>query len=93
MNTRHLEFFKNIYYKWSNERPLGVTHMYLFIFKLHCIHCDLYNILVYDVIAISFSILYGHFMTEFPAEGYSFDCIRPMLNFLILKYLSHRGQC
>ena len=31
MNTRHLEFFKNSYYKWLNKRPLGITHIYLFI--------------------------------------------------------------
>ena len=31
MNTRHLEFFKNSYYKWLNERPSGVAHVYLFI--------------------------------------------------------------
>ena len=30
-NTRHLEFFKNINFKWSNERPLGIAHMLLFI--------------------------------------------------------------
>ena len=42
---------------------------------------------------ISFLNLYiVTFVTEFPVEGYSFDCIRPMLNFLNLKYLSHRNM-
>ena len=31
--TKHLELFKNTHYKWSNERPLGSTQMYLFIFS------------------------------------------------------------
>ena len=33
MNTSHLEFFKNSYYKWLNERPLGIAYVYLFIFQ------------------------------------------------------------
>ena len=27
----HLEFLKNIDFNWANERPLGITHMFLFI--------------------------------------------------------------
>ena len=27
----HLEFFKNINFKWLNERPLDITHMYLLL--------------------------------------------------------------
>ena len=33
MNTKHLEFFKNFYYKWLNERLLGIAPVYLFIFQ------------------------------------------------------------
>ena len=29
---RHLGFFINSYYKWMNERLLGLAHVYLFIF-------------------------------------------------------------
>ena len=31
LNIEHLEFFKNSYYKWVNERLLGLVHVYLFI--------------------------------------------------------------
>ena len=40
-----------------------------------------------------FGICMVTFVTEFSAEEYAFDCVRPMLNFLKLKYLSHREQC
>ena len=33
MNIKHLEFFKNSYYKWLNERLLDIAHVYLFIFQ------------------------------------------------------------
>ena len=33
MNTKHLEFSKNSYYKWLHERPLDIAHMYLFMFQ------------------------------------------------------------
>ena len=33
MNTKHLKFFKNSYYKWLNERLLGIAPVYLFIFQ------------------------------------------------------------
>ena len=65
MNTKHLEFFKNSYYKWLNERPLGIAHVYLFIFQpdirlfknfLFCIHCELYNILVHKAIINDFML-------------------------------------
>ena len=29
----HLEFFKNIDFKWLIERPLGITHVPLFILQ------------------------------------------------------------
>ena len=32
LNIKHLEFLKNSYYKWVNERLLGLAHMYLFTF-------------------------------------------------------------
>ena len=32
-NTMHLEFLKNTKFKWSNERPLGIAHMLLFILQ------------------------------------------------------------
>ena len=32
LNIKHLEFFKNFYYKWLNERLLDIAHVYLFIF-------------------------------------------------------------
>ena len=65
MNTKHLEFFKNSYYKWLNERDLDIAHMYLFVFQslspksnirlfkvsytVFHIGCNCYNILVYGV--------------------------------------------
>ena len=65
LNTKHLEFFKNSYYKWVNKRLLGLAPMYLFIFwillftfSLFRTHCGSYNILVYKVIIIDFM----HFM-------------------------------
>ena len=67
MNTKHLEFFKNSYYKWVNERLLDVTHIYLFMFQslslasnirllefICFISCDLYNILVHRAIITDF---------------------------------------
>ena len=39
MNTKHLEFFKNTYYKWVNERLLSIAHVYLFIFQfIYIVH-------------------------------------------------------
>ena len=39
MNTKHLEFFKNTYYKWVNERLLSIAHVYLFIFEfIYTVH-------------------------------------------------------
>ena len=32
LNIKHMEFLKNSYYKWVNERLLGLTHVYLFTF-------------------------------------------------------------
>ena len=32
------------------------------------------------------------FVTKFLVEGYAFNCIRPMLNFLKLKDCPHREQ-
>ena len=29
----HLEFFKNYGFTWSNEGPLGITHVLLFILQ------------------------------------------------------------
>ena len=29
----HLEFFKNYGFKWSNQIPLGIAHMLLFILQ------------------------------------------------------------
>ena len=37
-STLHLEFFKNISFKWSNERPLGIAHMFLFILQWYSIN-------------------------------------------------------
>ena len=36
MNTKHLEFFKNSYYKWLNERDLDIAHVYLFTLQSLC---------------------------------------------------------
>ena len=33
----HLEYFKNIDFKWSNEWILGITHMLLFTLQYHCL--------------------------------------------------------
>ena len=39
MNTKHLEFFKNTYYKWVNKRLLSIAHVYLFIFQfIYTVH-------------------------------------------------------
>ena len=32
-------------------------------------------------------------MAKLFTKCYSFDCIRPMVNFLIMRYLLHREQC
>ena len=29
----HLEFLKNMSFKWSNKRPLAITHVLLFILQ------------------------------------------------------------
>ena len=34
LNIKHLEFLKNSYYKWVNERLLGLTHVYCLPFGL-----------------------------------------------------------
>ena len=29
----HLEFLRNIKFKWENERPMGIAHILLFILQ------------------------------------------------------------
>ena len=81
---------------------MTILHLYLFamfnaicfisIFQ-YCYHCDLYNILVYTVTFIDYGFCIVTFVAKLFTEGHSFDCIRPMLNFLMLRYLLHREQC
>ena len=103
MNTKHLEFFKNSYYKWLNERLSGLAHMYLFTFlSLLCrllelypfrIYCDLYNILVHRVINSDFRLfMKSLFVKRSSSEGYSCVCIKSMLNFLKMRNILHRIQ-
>ena len=57
----------------------------------HC--CDLYNILVYVVTFSDYGFCIIISVAKLFTEGHSFDCIRPMVYFLILRSLLHRKQC
>ena len=57
----------------------------------HC--CDLYNLQVYAVTFFDYGFCIIIFVAKLFAVGHSFDCIRPMVNFLILRSWSHRDQC
>ena len=59
----------------------------------NCHHFDLYNILVYAVTFAEYGFCFVIIVAKLFADGHSFDCIRPMLNFLILRSWSHREQC
>ena len=54
---------------------------------------DLYNIQVYAVIFVDYGVYTVTFVAKLFTKCYSFNCIRPMLNFLIMRYLLHREQC
>ena len=59
----------------------------------NCHHCDLYNIHVYAVTFVDYGFCIVIFVAKLFTEGHCFDCIRPMENFLILRFLLHREQC
>ena len=54
---------------------------------------DLYNIQIYKVICDDNKFSLYQYLEKFSIEGHSFDCIKPMVKFLILRYWSHREQC
>ena len=59
----------------------------------NCLHCDLYNILVYAVTFIDYRFCHVIIVAKLFTEGHSFNCIRPMVNFMILRSWPHREQC
>ena len=59
----------------------------------NCLCCDLYNIQVYAVTFTDYGFCLIIIVAKLFTEGHSFDCIRSMVNFLILRCWSHREQC
>ena len=59
----------------------------------NCHHFDLCNILVYAVIFTHYGFCFVIIVAKLFTECHSFDGIRPMLNFLILRSWSHGEQC
>ena len=107
MNTKHLEFFKNSYYKWVNERYLDIAQVYLFIFQsLYCIDIRpfkvTYLVSIHVATIITFWSMGSYLMTLYfcevtfvkrlTTEGHSCVCIVPMVNFLKLRNILHRVQ-
>ena len=45
-------FFKNSYYKWLNERLLGIAHMYLFIFQSLSLKSDIRPFKIFYFVSI-----------------------------------------
>ena len=109
MNTKHLEFFKNTYYKWVNERLLSIAHMYLFIFQfIYTVYIRPFKVTYFlvsicVVTIITFWSMGSYLMTLYfcdvtfvkrsTTEGRSCVCIMPMVNFLKLRNILHRVQC
>ena len=57
----------------------------------HCFdHC---NIQVYAVTFTDYGFCVVTIVAKLFTEGHSFSCIRPMVNFLILRSWSHSEQC
>ena len=106
MNTRHLEFFKNFYYKWLNKRLLGIAHVYLFIFQSLSLKPDirLFKVIYFVsvVTVITFWSMGSYSMTlcfcevtfvkRSTLEGHSCVYVKPMVNFLKLRNILHRVQ-
>ena len=59
----------------------------------NCLCFDHCNIQVYTVTFTDFGFCLIIIVAKLFTEGHSFGCIRPMLNFLILRSWSHREQC
>ena len=94
MNTKHLEFFKNTYYKWVNERLLSITHVYLFIFQfIYTVYIRPFKVTYFLVsihvaTIITFWSMGSYLMTLYfcevtfvkrsTTEGHSCVCIMPM---------------
>ena len=107
MNTKHLEFFKNSYYKWLNERDLDIAHVYLFIFQSLSPKSNIrlfkVSYFISGATVITFWSMGSCLMTLYfcevtfvkrlTTEGCSCACIKSMVNFLKLRNVLHRVQC
>ena len=58
----------------------------------NCLCVDLCNIQAYAVTFTDYGFCLIIIVTKLFTEGNSFDCIRPMVNFLILRSWSHRNN-
>ena len=59
----------------------------------NCLCFDHCYILVYVVTFTDYGFCPCLYLAKLLAEGHSFDCIRPMVEFHILRSWSHRKQC
>ena len=65
-----------------------------FISVIENCHCfDLCNIMVYVVTSNGYGFCSHQYLAKLFIEGHSFDCIKPMAKFMILRSWSHREQC